>query len=593
METRKTPLGRAESLALKRKTSPTIYQLFFSLLLSQGIYFSAKAQAPAATDNIIITKNSAIINGLTSIAPVETTMSAFMGKQENLAKKAELELKKQAVSKGGNIVFVTTDDFINDPNSYIKKVHMVGVLYKQDASAANANNAANTQTGSPSKNGSDSTKNIIKGVDLSITACVGDPNAQTVTLYFTFTNTTNISQKITLHGGAKSTGVTAVGVPPSTIFDDNGSQYECKDDFWLLSDKELPSQLKLKGMIVFSNVLPSAKMIALAKLSVGIADWDGGGNGKRGVLQFKNLKINWNGIVPADNSGSSNKSWVTKIKNLNNGIDFEVTDCKGDSKAQTVALFFTFSNPRKTNQKISVQNGFYSNPAMAFDDAGNQYPFKGVSLAGVNANNQIEKELVTNLTLKGSITYSNVLPTVDGFAMVKIPVVSSNWDGGENMVNGMIEVTNIAIHWNNRPKGSVTASLSGYSTYDQLTAKLNQGEKATGIKIILNNISFEPGDATMTQTSKSHLGNLMLLLQKYPTIKVKFTGNTDNVGRDDDNLILSATRAKSIVDYLVGKGISRDRLSYQGLGSSKPIADNSSEEGRAKNRRIEMEIISQ
>lgn len=75
-------------------------------------------------------------------------------------------------------------------------------------------------------------------------------------------------------------------------------------------------------------------------------------------------------------------------------------------------------------------------------------------------------------------------------------------------------------------------------------------------------------------------------------MKVKIQGHTDNIGNASENLLLSRERAKSVRDYLVSKNVSTNRLSHEGFGQSKPIADNKTEEGRAKNRRTEFVILS-
>jgi outer membrane protein OmpA-like peptidoglycan-associated protein len=86
------------------------------------------------------------------------------------------------------------------------------------------------------------------------------------------------------------------------------------------------------------------------------------------------------------------------------------------------------------------------------------------------------------------------------------------------------------------------------------------------------------------------LDKLVALLKENNTIQVQISGHTDNTGKEEDNKKLSANRALAIVNYLIEKGIEKTRLSYQGLGSSKPIASNDSPEGRAKNRRTSVEI---
>jgi outer membrane protein OmpA-like peptidoglycan-associated protein len=85
---------------------------------------------------------------------------------------------------------------------------------------------------------------------------------------------------------------------------------------------------------------------------------------------------------------------------------------------------------------------------------------------------------------------------------------------------------------------------------------------------------------------------LVSLLKAYPDMRIEIGGHTDAKGSDSYNLRLSENRAKSVVDYLVSKGLSENRLQYKGYGKMKPIDTNDTEEGRAKNRRVEFKIIS-
>jgi outer membrane protein OmpA-like peptidoglycan-associated protein len=83
------------------------------------------------------------------------------------------------------------------------------------------------------------------------------------------------------------------------------------------------------------------------------------------------------------------------------------------------------------------------------------------------------------------------------------------------------------------------------------------------------------------------------LLNENPTLKIEISGHTDSIGKAPDNLKLSQSRAKAVVDYLVSKKIAATRLTSKGFGSTKPVAPNKTEEGRAMNRRTEMKVISQ
>ena len=106
----------------------------------------------------------------------------------------------------------------------------------------------------------------------------------------------------------------------------------------------------------------------------------------------------------------------------------------------------------------------------------------------------------------------------------------------------------------------------------------------------LNNIQFATNAYALPPSASIELDKLVQVLTENPSLKVEISGHTDNVGRADDNLLLSANRAKTIVDYLVNKGISLQRLSSKGYGATQPVADNNTEAGRAKNRRTTFTI---
>ena len=107
----------------------------------------------------------------------------------------------------------------------------------------------------------------------------------------------------------------------------------------------------------------------------------------------------------------------------------------------------------------------------------------------------------------------------------------------------------------------------------------------TGKVCDLRDIYYETNDYSLTSESKMLLALFIEFLKENPTVKVEIQGHTDNIGRDDDNLLLSENRAKSVYDYVVSQGIPANRLRYKGYGESNPIADNNTAEGRAKNRR--------
>ncbi|OJY91352.1 MAG: flagellar motor protein MotB [Sphingobacteriales bacterium 44-15] len=109
--------------------------------------------------------------------------------------------------------------------------------------------------------------------------------------------------------------------------------------------------------------------------------------------------------------------------------------------------------------------------------------------------------------------------------------------------------------------------------------------------VVLNNIFFDVNQYELKTESISELDKVVELLNDNPGVKILISGHTDNKGKATDNLKLSENRAKSVVNYLIAKGIEVSRLQYKGFGSTRAVADNATEEGRAQNRRTELTIL--
>lgn len=103
-------------------------------------------------------------------------------------------------------------------------------------------------------------------------------------------------------------------------------------------------------------------------------------------------------------------------------------------------------------------------------------------------------------------------------------------------------------------------------------------------------VLFKSGSAIILEQSYSLLDELVDLLKEYDNSYIALAGHTDSQGDDATNLALSKNRAKAVKDYLVKKGIAENRISHTGFGEAKPIADNTTNAGRAKNRRVEMKL---
>ncbi len=111
----------------------------------------------------------------------------------------------------------------------------------------------------------------------------------------------------------------------------------------------------------------------------------------------------------------------------------------------------------------------------------------------------------------------------------------------------------------------------------------------SGATIALRNVFFESGKYDLDRKSNFELNKVVELLNENK-IRIEISGHTDNIGSETSNNELSANRAKSVYNYLISKGISKERLSFKGYGEQKPEASNDTIEGRALNRRIEIKI---
>ena len=101
-------------------------------------------------------------------------------------------------------------------------------------------------------------------------------------------------------------------------------------------------------------------------------------------------------------------------------------------------------------------------------------------------------------------------------------------------------------------------------------------------------IRFETAKATITPDSEQTLQQIVILMQQSPDLNLRVEGHTDNVGAAAMNQSLSEKRAQAVVTWLSSHGVDPSRLKAQGFGATKPVADNTSEAGRAKNRRVEL-----
>jgi lipid-binding SYLF domain-containing protein len=138
------------------------------------------------------------------------------------------------------------------------------------------------------------------------------------------------------------------------------------------------------------------------------------------------------------------------------------------------------------------------------------------------------------------------------------------------------------------PRGArpLVAELNRYRNADQ-NAGVGDSLRDSG-RVTLSNVHFETGKADITADSESALNEAVAALKEHAEWKIRVEGFTDNVGTKTANLKLSSDRADSVLSWLADHGIDRARLTSRGFGEGRPVATNSTDEGRAKNRRVQL-----
>lgn len=127
----------------------------------------------------------------------------------------------------------------------------------------------------------------------------------------------------------------------------------------------------------------------------------------------------------------------------------------------------------------------------------------------------------------------------------------------------------------------------------QYPASVKPAEPAQSEVITLSDagdVLFAFNQSELTPTAKSQLDSIMGKLEDADVVSIKVVGFTDSVGSDAYNQALSQRRASSVAEYLLSQGVAPNKITSEGKGESQPVADNETDEGRAKNRRVELHI---
>ena len=126
---------------------------------------------------------------------------------------------------------------------------------------------------------------------------------------------------------------------------------------------------------------------------------------------------------------------------------------------------------------------------------------------------------------------------------------------------------------------------------DNFLSYIKDGKMEAGKYYAFDRLYFNTGSSSLDANSMNQIENVAAIMKAYPKVNILFRGHTDNTGSAEGNKSLSASRALSVKNKLVEMGVASGRINTQGMGSVDPIADNTTAEGRAKNRRIDVSVV--
>jgi outer membrane protein OmpA-like peptidoglycan-associated protein len=146
--------------------------------------------------------------------------------------------------------------------------------------------------------------------------------------------------------------------------------------------------------------------------------------------------------------------------------------------------------------------------------------------------------------------------------------------------------------------GGVAGGVVGYQMDKQIKelkedtagSGIDVTQEGDGILLNLPDVTFAVNSTEISPSFQAALDNVAQSMTKYPDSLIDVYGHTDSTGSDAYNLDLSKRRADSVARYLIMRGVSSARIQTQGMGKNYPVADNTTPEGRAKNRRVEIKI---
>lgn len=248
---------------------------------------------------------------------------------------------------------------------------------------------------------------------------------------------------------------------------------------------------------------------------------------------------------------------------------------------------------------------------MVMGSIGTKMKKEGMSASGLMGFLSQQKGAITNLVPEGLVgRISGAGAGISqGLKSATSGVKESAKFGGKNKNEiswvslGVIALAIIAAFWwftGRKNVGMITSPTEELVTSPVKSIAPGIGEIDTFVKsggtagsgtFRFENLNFDTGSAVLMAGAEGELDEIARVLRENPAVSIKVQGFTDNTGPEDANIDISARRAMAVKEQLVVRGVEAFRIQTMGMGSSNPTADNSTEEGRALNRRIEVEVL--
>lgn len=211
-----------------------------------------------------------------------------------------------------------------------------------------------------------------------------------------------------------------------------------------------------------------------------------------------------------------------------------------------------------------------------------RYSFNTESNAKMPSGLQIIKNYENAIVAKGGKKIYSGVDDIDGGAIGACFEMSANGKNYYVIVRGMYEP---AVSGEVGAYSLIVIEMEGMKQDIDAKAMFDAITQTGFVALYIN---FETGKADIKPESQKIIEQVAAMLKQNPSIKISVEGHTDNVGGAAPNQTLSENRAKAVMNAIAAKGIDKARLSSKGWGQSNPVADNNSDSGKAKNRRVEI-----